>query len=191
MMRLWLALAAFMAVASLIHADDDVALSPNYLESYSDWMSVLRDDKLNKPDVSTGVVYDKSAPPKSTRVYDYSAAGTDVRIQIRWYKLEAVSVETGTMTAKVWWRMKWYDKRLAWNASAYGGITRAEYRAHSYDDMEQSEIWLPDVTPYNVHTGLMHALDPATAIVSPDGLVQWSRPGSLTFLCRFSVRARA
>ena len=61
-----------------------------------------------------------------------------------------------------------------------------EYRAHSYSDMEQSEIWLPDITPYNVQTGLMHALDPATALVYSSGEVFWSRPGSLTFLCRYS-----
>jgi hypothetical protein len=47
-------------------------------------------------------------------------------------------------------------------------------------------IWLPDVTVYNNRQGLMHSLDPAMAIVHSDGTVQWSRPGMLDLMCRFS-----
>jgi len=145
-------------------------------------MTKLREDK-----VGDGSGYDRSVPPTSLRLEpNVSQAGTDVRVQLRFFKLTEVALDRGSLTAKVWWRMKWQDTRLAWNESAYGGITQAEYAAVSYSDQESTEIWLPDITPYNGKFGLMDSFDPAVARVASSGNVQWSRPGNLEVLCRFT-----
>lgn len=53
-------------------------------------------------------------------------------------------------------------------------------------DPETADIWLPDLTAWNAKVGLMHSFDPTMAVVSNDGVVYWSRPGTLEALCRFS-----
>ena len=73
---------------------------------------------------------------------------------------------------------------MAWNPADYGGITQVRLQATSFSDPETSDIWLPDITPLNALTGLMHSLDPALALVSYDGTVYWSRPGMLEVLCK-------
>ena len=150
-------------------------LPPDYRRSLSAHVTKLREDKIGD-----GSGYDRSAPPTSLRLEpNVSQAGTDVRVQLRFFKLTEVALDRGSLTAKVWWRMKFQDTRLAWNESAYGGITQAEYAAVSYSDQESTEIWLPDITPYNGKFGLMDSFDPAVARVTSSGDVQWSRPGNL------------
>ena len=90
------------------------------------------------------------------------------------------------MRLKVWLRTYWTDTRLAWNPADYGGITTVPFTAQSFSAPEDSEIWLPDVTPYNSLTGLMSTFDPEMATVSSNGEVFWSRPGLLDVMCRFS-----
>ena len=72
---------------------------------------------------------------------------------------------TGQMDAKVWWRMWWTDERLSWNESDYGGITKVQFNAASFALPEDSEIWLPDVQPYNIIPGMTSAFDAALATV--------------------------
>lgn len=72
-------------------------------------------------------------------------AGTDVGMQIVFYKLDAVDVPNGHMRIKCWLRMAWYDYRLRWNPADYGGIEHTYFRGASYTLPEDTEIWLPDV----------------------------------------------
>ena len=154
------------------------ALSPDASYGYSAHASKLHEDLL--------VGYVKAAPPTSHRRVQYSKAGTDVMLQLRFYKALSVQSTTGQMDAKVWWRMWWSDLRLAWDPAQYGGITEVGFDAAGRSFPQDSEIWLPDVQPYNAVQGLMHSLDPAMAIVTYDGNVSWSRPGILRVMCRFS-----
>ena len=119
---------------------------PDFRVDYTDHASRLHDDLLEN--------YVKAVPPKSIRVPDrhgtiYSFAGTDVRLQIRFFKVRDVNTYQGTLSVKVWMRMYWSDLRLAWNSSEYGGITTVKFHAASFAAPEDSEIWLPDITPYN------------------------------------------
>ena len=41
--------------------------------------------------------YDRIVPPMSDRLSDYSSAGTDVRIEVRFIKVEEVSAALGSM----------------------------------------------------------------------------------------------
>ena len=59
--------------------------------------------------------YDPKVAPESTRVGNYSAAGADVSMQIRFFKVESVKASDGNMRLKVWLRMSWTDERLAWD----------------------------------------------------------------------------
>jgi len=107
-------------------------------------------------------------------------------LQLRFFKVLSVSSTDGQMESKVWWRMWWSDLRLSWDPADYGGITEISFNAAGRSFPEDTEIWLPDVQPYNAIDGLMHSFDPADAIVTSHGQVSWSRPGILKVMCRFS-----
>jgi hypothetical protein len=152
---------------------------PDYTIDYTTHASRLHEDLL--------VGYVKQAPPRSDRsqFVDYSGAGTDVSVQIRFFKVEHVSPTEGMMRLRVWVRLTWKDLRLQWTPSAYGNITTIKFNANSFATPEDSEIWLPDITAYNAVNGFT-TLEAAMARVDSSGTVYWSRPGSLEVLCRFS-----
>lgn len=161
----------------------------DYRYAYSGWASQVRRDTLAGGARGLGK-YDRevtaqsssrvpifTSTVKNTSMLRTSLAGTDVSVQVRWYKLESIQQSAGTMRANVWVRMKWTDERLAWNSSAYGGITQVSYSPDA--------IWVPDITMYNARGGF-GALDRVAATVSSEGSVTWSRPGTIEVLCRFS-----
>ena len=81
-------------------------LPPDYRRSLSAHMTNLRENKIGD-----GSGYDRSAPPTSLRLEpNVSQAGTDVRVQLRFFKLTEVALDRGSLTAKVWWRkaFTWY-----------------------------------------------------------------------------------
>ena len=66
------------------------------------------------------------------RRVDYSKAGTDVSVEIVFYKVEDVSVATGRLSLKCWLRMEWEDLRLTWDPEQFGGITQIPVLGFSY-----------------------------------------------------------
>ena len=92
-----------------------VDAASNKLASYTSWATTLHDDLLKG--------YQKAVPPRSKRNVSYSAAGTDVQLQLRFFKVESVTPAAGQMRTKVWWRSWWADERLSWDPNLYGGIT--------------------------------------------------------------------
>eukprot|EP00435_Cladocopium_sp_Y103_P029629 s3533_g7.t1 len=62
-----------------------------------DYATLLRAHLLNG--------LDPAVPPKSVRTVDYSQAGTEVRMSIRFFKVQGVSASEGQMRLKVWVRM--------------------------------------------------------------------------------------
>lgn len=154
-------------------------MNPNNIgPNYTLHASRLYDDLLEN--------YNKAVPPMSSRLVNYSAAGTDVMLNLRFWKVDAVDVAAGHLRVKVWWRSKWQDQRLAWDPADYGGITVFPVHAASFADPELSDIWLPDISVYNSVEGLMDSMEPAMARVSHDGTVFWTRPGMFNIACRFS-----
>lgn len=129
--------------------------------------------------------YQRSVPPSARRRDAQFAAGTDVELQIRFFRLKEVRAAEGMLEVKVWWRSAWYDDRLRWDPANYGGVTEVQFLAPHAND-ENAMIWLPDIQPYNAIDGLGGSLDPANAKVQSDGRVFWSRPGVLQLMCRFS-----
>jgi hypothetical protein len=92
----------------------------------------------------------------------------------------------GAMVLKVWFRLRWVDTRLSWDPAQYGNITKTYFQGMHYSGAEDSEIWTPDIQPYNAMHGLVFTLEPSQARVSSDGSVFYSRPGSLEIMCKFS-----
>ena len=87
---------------------------------------------------------------------------------------------------KVWLRLLWRDDRLRWDPAEYGGLTETFFLGQDITNTEVTEIWLPDIQPYNALEGFVHTLEPALASVNYQGEVYWSRPGSLYAMCKFS-----
>ena len=83
-------------------------------------------------------------------------------------------------------RLQWQDDRLAWDPAQFGGVSEIQMRAAGLSDSENSEIWVPDIIPYNSGDGISSTLEPAIASVASTGQVYWSRPGLLDLLCAFS-----
>ena len=135
----------------------------------------LRQDILGRPYFNRIVA--PTSDRKSTGT-DYSDAGTDVFMQIRFFKVQTVNAAEGWMRLKVWMRMGWKDTRLAWDPNDYSGLDTTCFQGDNMGGSEVSEIWIPDVQPYNANNGIILTLEPALARVSSDGSVFLSRPGS-------------
>ena len=133
--------------------------------------------------------YDRHVPPTSDRSLlgvEYSSAGTDVEVQIRFFKVESVRASHGDMKLKIWMRTYHSDLRLSWNPEDYGGLEYVDFWVDPAPSGSGTEIWIPDVQPYNALHGIAHTLDPINAIVWSSGRVFISRPGSLEVMCKFS-----
>ena len=138
--------------------------------------------------------YDNMVPPRSDRSASakadfggyYSDAGTDVRMQVRFFKVSEVAAASGRMSLKVWHRLYWTDTRLSWDPADYGGVDTIYYGGGNVGKGESNEVWIPDLQPYNAYTGLMHTLDHGLVRVKSDGAVFYSRPGMIDVMCKFS-----
>ena len=112
--------------------------------------------------------------------------GTTVEVGFFFFKIESVRPTSGEMGLKVWYRLAWQDDRLSWDPSAFGGTSEIQVRASSSSDKENTDIWTPDIVPFNSNEGIAATLDPAVAVVQSSGEVFWSRQGTLSLLCGFS-----
>ena len=127
--------------------------------------------------------YDKSVPASGPRLwydgYNHTAeGGTDVAVQVRFFKVDWVDPTTGSMKVKVWLRMKWIDTRLSWDPQQHN-LSRLQFN-NPY--LEEPEIWLPDITTYNSRGTNLEA---SVATVMHTGMVFWSRPGIADVMCKF------
>ena len=132
--------------------------------------------------------YDKGVPPSSDRDgFSNSYAGADISMAIRFFKVDSVHAAEGRMSLKVWLRMSWSDERLSWDPADWGGVDQLQFMGGSLPaGAEITELWLPDIQPYNAYTGIHASLDPVHAMVSSSGSIFYSRPGMLDVMCKFS-----
>ena len=106
----WRLLAALLGVAHASHEwssgdearsvaqADRMQMSGSYAKSFSHHATALREHLLSG--------YDKAVPPLSDRTGNYSKAGVDVAMQLRFFKVESVMAADGRMTLKVWMRLR-------------------------------------------------------------------------------------
>lgn len=174
-------LAVVMVSVRQMNADTiNAELEPEFRYDYTAQAHRLRKDLL------ADSRYDRHIPPQSLRSVNYSRAGTDVALSLRVFKVHDVKAAEGTMRLKVWLRMNWDDTRLSWSPAQYGNITFTHFWVDPTPTASSSELWVPDLAPYNARTNIVNTLDPAMARVDYQGHVFLSRPGMLDVMCRFS-----
>ena len=161
----------------LLSAAAPATALPNAEHTYSYHSARLRAHLLNE-------TYEKMAVPISSRS-DGGTDGTLVSFALRIFKVKDVDTSTGLLRLKVWFRLRWTDLRLAWDPAEFGGVTQAHMRAAAITNDQDSDIWLPDVQPYNAGEAISSTLEPSIALVSSSGSVYWSRQGTLDVLCKF------
>lgn len=166
------------ASAALVHGVSST-FEPNFQAAASGLQARLRSDLLGNSS------HDLLVQPTGRDV-DYSGTGTDVGMQIRFFKVMNVKAAEGSMKLKVWVRMYWKDARLAWNPEDYGGITSTQFKGADPGNFATAEIWTPDIQPYNGEQGTVRTLEPSLVRGSSTGDLFWSRPGSLDVMCKFS-----
>ena len=176
------------AAAAVATAQYPATTNPNTKADGNLWAERIRQHVLAKPDFS------KIIPPTSNRSDTLGAArqnvltdtGTDVFLQIRFFKVQAIKAAEGVMQLKIWFRMKWKDLRLAWDPSEFGNVTQTWYQGTGFGGAEENEVWVPDVQPYNSINGIVNTLEPSLVRVDFDGSVYYSRPGQLEVMCKFT-----
>lgn len=151
------------------------AMPPQYARAYADHSTALQASLLAH--------YNTNVPPitsaRSEKSIAVSDAGTDIKVQIRVFKVEEIAAANGRMTLKVWLRSKWRDERLAWNESAWGGISMI-----TLSTLQPQQIWIPDATLYNSLASISDTLESTQANVYSDGSIFWSRPGTISVMCK-------
>jgi len=166
-----------LAVSPMIPFLISSAMPPQYARAYADHSTALQASLLAH--------YNTNVPPitsaRSEKSIAVSDAGTDIKVQVRVFKVEEIAAANGRMTLKVWLRSKWRDERLAWNESAWGGISMI-----TLSTLQPQQIWIPDATLYNSLASISDTLESTQATVYSDGSIFWSRPGTISVMCKFS-----
>ncbi|XP_073958748.1 acetylcholine receptor subunit alpha-like [Choristoneura fumiferana] len=104
-MTMFIALFTILSIPSYLSAQD---CTLNLVPVEDAW-----DKKLHQ---NLWAHYDRNQPPSNQ-----SCVSASVRIQLKSFILDEFE---GIYTAKVWTRMTWIDKRLAWTPSDYGGVKK-------------------------------------------------------------------
>ncbi|XP_067009520.1 acetylcholine receptor subunit alpha-type acr-16 [Anabrus simplex] len=85
------------------------------------------------------------------------------------------------MTVNAYIRMSWYDEKLQWNASEFGGLSKVHVGAY--------EIWRPDIALYNSATGSMVDHYASThCLVYNDGSTLCVPPSLMIVFCTLDLR---
>ena len=165
-----------MSLAQLLLALGD--LGPNLVPDYSSHAEGLLQQHPAR--LQAVPISDRTGGPYG----HLSHAGTDVEVQLRFYKVFSANVAEGLMALKVWLRLEWYDERLAWDPAEHGNVTYVHMTAG--DPTAVSQIWVPELTLYNAGTSnFRSSFEPQLAFVSHTGHVFWSRPGTVEVMCKF------
>jgi len=151
---------------------ESLAEAPNAIYEYTEHATALHNKLLAKSN------YNSLVPPTSNRMTLGSKAGTDVQVQLRIFKVDSLDQSAGHLNIKCWLRLLWTDLRLEWDPSEFGGITETQFK--------ETQLWQPDVQPYNVLDSAASTFDKNLLRVRNNGEVFWSRPGLLKLMCKFS-----
>ena len=168
----------------LLFCGPTVASTSIWTREYGSYQSQLQKYKL--ADYVPTALPSSDRSSKSLNATGGSLSGTDVFVDMVFYTVISTDVTSGRMALKVWHNLRWTDERLAWDPADFGNITTTFYAAAGHNRLEDTQIWVPDITLYNSLTAMTESLDPQLATVSSSGQVFWSRPGSLEVLCKYS-----
>lgn len=83
------------------------------------------------------------------------------------------------LSTNVWLNQTWYDHRLEWDPSAYGGIDMVHVPAEN--------IWIPDIVLFNNADGNYELTLIAKAVLYSTGMVHWNPPTMFRSTCEIDV----
>ncbi|CAB9500519.1 Acetylcholine receptor subunit alpha [Seminavis robusta] len=115
-------------------------------------------------------------------------SGLPVDVGLNFHRVLKVDVTSSVADLIVWVRQEWTDPRLRWNPADYNNLTTLHVWVGgdgSGVGGETSEIWTPDLQLWNLEVPLEESLASASALVSSNGRVFWSRPGHVRPVCKF------
>ena len=125
----------------------------------NDAISSLRRDLL------WNTYYDKHAYPFDYAWYgqpEGTRTGVPIELDINFHRVFSVDTINPVLDLVVWFRLQWSDPRLTWNPTDYMNMTKVWFWiGDGSAGGETSEIWIPDIELWNLHTGLSETLDDA------------------------------
>ncbi|KAL3884940.1 hypothetical protein ACJMK2_025039 [Sinanodonta woodiana] len=83
------------------------------------------------------------------------------------------------LTTNVWLEMEWYDEKLTWNTSEYGGLAGIRVPCR--------KVWLPDIVLYNSVDDYTSGYMPSLAMVYDDGNVFWGPVVRFRSSCKIDI----
>jgi hypothetical protein len=103
-----------------------------------------------------------------------------VDIQYSLVHMRDFDVKTQTVIAEGWIWYQWHDESLTWNST--------EWRHISALRVPPSEVYLPDIMPYNEIDHTTKKMVDTKAIVYQSGLILWVPPVTTRALCKVNLK---
>ena len=86
-------------------------------------------------------------------------------------------LEQNEVTANIWVNLEWKDARLLWDGEEYGGVEDTR--------VPPSELWMPDIMPYNMLPRSETSwLAQTPVVLNSNGGLLYVAPASVRFGCR-------
>lgn len=102
-----------------------------------------------------------------------------VRIKLKLSQLIDVNLKNQIMTTNLWVEQFWFDYKLVWDPSEYGGVQQLH--------VPSDHIWRPDIVLYNNADGNFEVTLATKATLSYNGLVEWKPPAIYKSSCEIDV----
>jgi len=103
-----------------------------------------------------------------------------VKMGLKLSQLVDLDLKNQILTTNLWVETEWYDDKLRWDPSEYGGVGEIY--------VPSEIIWLPDIILYNNADGNYHITTMTKATLYHDGLVKWEPPAIFKSSCDIDVR---
>ncbi|XP_063590559.1 acetylcholine receptor subunit alpha-like [Penaeus indicus] len=103
----------------------------------------------------------------------------EVKIKLKLSQLIDVNLKNQIMTTNLWVEQFWYDYKLKWEPSEYGGVKMLH--------VPSDHIWRPDIVLYNNADGNFEVTLATKATLHHDGLVEWKPPAIYKSSCEIDV----
>lgn len=103
-----------------------------------------------------------------------------VKMGLKLSQLVDLDLKNQILTTNLWVETEWYDDKLRWDPSEYGGVGEIY--------VPSEIIWLPDIILYNNADGNYHITTMTKATLFANGLVKWEPPAIFKSSCDIDVR---
>jgi len=102
-----------------------------------------------------------------------------VRLKLKLSQLIDVNLKNQIMTTNLWVEQYWYDYKLQWDPSEYGGVDMLH--------VPSDHIWRPDIVLYNNADGNFEVTLATKATLRASGKVEWKPPAIYHSSCEMDV----